>query len=208
MILLDSGAAVAFFFAAQSPAMAAKSTDLRAVLPGDPIDEAGRHGRGIVEGRAVLAGRLCRISDLLYVRARGSVYLPERFDIVVGKVSFTCSDYYRVDVSGFTGLLPALSFPGAVKRNKPVLQKGEWVAARVVRVADDLLLSCKEEGLGAVDEVFWLPAWRAERLYADGLPEEIRMYHACRVIAGLNGGVAVTGAPLARRDVIQLLQRL
>ena len=67
-------------------------------------------------------------------------YVPVVDDVVVGVVASRHAENYKVDV-GTSSLvqLDALAFDGASKRNKPNLQVGDVVYARVVLVRSWLL---------------------------------------------------------------------
>lgn len=60
-------------------------------------------------------------------------YMPVAEDLVVGTVVDKHTENYRVDIgTAQPARLPALAFEGATKRNKPNLQVGALVYARVV----------------------------------------------------------------------------
>eukprot|EP00937_MAST-01D_sp_MAST-1D-sp2_P000880 g880.t1 len=59
-------------------------------------------------------------------------YVPLAEHFVVGTVEARSADFYRVDIGGpAAALLPTLAFDGASKRNRPNLQVGDQVYARV-----------------------------------------------------------------------------
>lgn len=59
-------------------------------------------------------------------------YFPEVGDYVIGVVRFRTQDFYNLDInSSHEGVLGALDFNGATKRNKPNLQLGSCVFCQV-----------------------------------------------------------------------------
>ncbi|MGL5725917.1 hypothetical protein, partial [Cetobacterium sp.] len=70
----------------------------------------------------MVAGILCKIEDLYFIKAKTKIYIPKKYDIVIGRIIYTSPDYYRVDLNGCIGILPALSFLNATKRNRPELE--------------------------------------------------------------------------------------
>ncbi|KAG0439404.1 Exosome complex component RRP40 [Dictyocoela muelleri] len=83
-----------------------------------------------------------------FIFSKISLYSPSIDDLVIGKVIYIHSSYYKLDLNGVFGILPTLSFLNATKRNKPNLNSGDYVLCRVKRVSDELLLDCNENGLG------------------------------------------------------------
>lgn len=76
-------------------------------------------------------------------------YVAMREDSVIGIVRERYPEGYRVDIgAGETANLPSLSFQGASKRNRPYLDVGALVYARVVFAHRDMEpeLTCVEEG--------------------------------------------------------------
>jgi exosome complex component RRP40 len=66
-------------------------------------------------------------------------YIPAVEDNVVGVVRDKQGEQYRVDIgASHTALLPFLAFEGATKRNRPNLQVGTLVYARVVMANKDM----------------------------------------------------------------------
>lgn len=65
-------------------------------------------------------------------------YIPCVGDVVIGVIVERSSEFYQVDIGGFsTALLPLLAFEGATKRNRPHLTVGSCVYARVVSTDRD-----------------------------------------------------------------------
>lgn len=181
-------------------------TEIRAVLPGHHIEEEGRHCVGIQDSRAVVAGVLCKVQDLYFIKSKSRRYFPVGHDIVIGRIIYTSAEYYKVDVSGYTGYLSVLGFPNAVKRNRPTLEKGDFVAARVTRIeGGDLLLSCKETGLGQLDEVFPIEAWKARVFYTDSFMSELGRSNTFQLVIGMNGFIWLNGSAETRRAVLSAI---
>ena len=133
----------------------------RQVLPGDEVQadelrvsKKPRLGRGIrrtADGRilATRAGRLSYApSDSFWVSTAMKRYFPQLEDAVIGIVDDKTSTAYRINIFGTSlASLPLLAFDGATKRNKPSLQVGTVVYARIVvpGIVDgrETELSCK-----------------------------------------------------------------
>ena len=89
---------------------------------------------GVVKSRSALGSSFVEPCSKL----RG-YYNPRQGDQVVGIVEDRGGDWYKVNVfSGSSALLSRLGFEGASKRNKPELQRGDVVYARVVQASKDL----------------------------------------------------------------------
>ncbi|GJQ12846.1 hypothetical protein GpartN1_g4637.t1 [Galdieria partita] len=117
------------------------------VFPGDKLFklENGdniRIGQGILKKGdclvAVKPGYLHKDGNKVWVETAQKRYIPAVGDLVIGVVVDRSSEFYQVDVGGFsTALLPLLAFEGATKRNRPHLSVGSAVYARVVSVDRD-----------------------------------------------------------------------
>mmetsp|Transcript_25169 Transcript_25169/g.81194 ORF Transcript_25169/g.81194 Transcript_25169/m.81194 type:complete len:270 (+) Transcript_25169:15-824(+) len=116
----------------------------RSVLPGDDITDSVlqitaevRIGDGLAQrGDSLVvtkAGLLkFRPPNRFWVDTPQKRYDPVVGDMVVGVVRERGAEEYQVDIGApFPALLPALAFDGASKRNKPNLQVGDVVYARV-----------------------------------------------------------------------------
>ncbi|XP_065069498.1 putative exosome complex component rrp40 [Rhopilema esculentum] len=146
------------------------------VLPGDVIyeleatsddKEAFRFGPGIREESGKImsskAGVLrTKEPNILWIDSNQRRYVPARNDKVVGIITKTGKESYKVDIgSSCTAGLGNLSFEGATKRNKPNLQIGDLVYARLSMVNKDMEpeLTCmdttgKSNGLGQLNGGF------------------------------------------------------
>ena len=150
-----SSAAVAFLEEAAS----ALDTTFRpvAVLPGDDVTaavtRASRNlalGDGLVQqGEAVIAVRAgvlrYRPPNKYWVEHNQRKYIPAVEDFVVCVVTGRSADFFTCDIGGpSSAMLPTLAFDGATKRNRPNLQVGDLVYARVTDAPKDMdpELSC------------------------------------------------------------------
>jgi len=67
-----------------------------------------------------------------WIDRRTTRYSPADQESVIGYITHRTQDMYRVDIgSAHSGMLDALAFEGATKRNKPNLKVGSVVYARV-----------------------------------------------------------------------------
>jgi exosome complex component RRP40 len=123
------------------------------VLPGDDLTEhitnivtihankgggsTVRLGAGLEQvGERVLvtkAGRLgYKAPNRFFVLSGGRRYVPCVGDTVIGIVTDRNAEFYRVKLNATTAaILPVLAFDGATKHNKPSLEVGSPVFARV-----------------------------------------------------------------------------
>lgn len=181
---------------------------IRDVWPGAEIHERGRKCFGIHGDRAAIAGQLCRIDDLYFIRSKTNKYVPTRHDIVMGRIIYTSNDYYRVDLGGYAATLPCLSFLNATKKNRPVLEKNELVLCQLVRTDGDLVLSCAKEGLGRVDEIFPMEPWKVRMLYFSGHLARLGSRMNFKIAMAMNGFVWIEAAPRTRQEVLTALRSI
>lgn len=137
--------------------------DIHVVLPGDNVthhvdDDTPKLGTGLRMDKetkqvyATMAGRLDRFKNTFFVRPNWRRYRPAVQDRVVGIVQGRVGpdgnggDYHHLEIgAAHPAILSSLSFEGATKRNRPNLQTGQVVFARVDSLQDGLLevaLSC------------------------------------------------------------------
>lgn len=181
---------------------------IRNVLPGDHIPEKGFKCYGIVESRAVIIGTLCRVEDLYFIMAKTRIYVPKKYDIVIGRVVYASQDYYKVDLESCTGILPVLSFANATKRNRPELEKENVVLCQVERVSDgDPLLSCKKEGLGMIDECFAVESWKIRLFYFNSFLQKLSKGRSFRIALAINGFVWIDADVETKRAVLEEIER-
>jgi exosome complex component RRP40 len=139
------------------PAAKAVDQEGEAVFPGDRITFGPAAPALVVLGVGVLreegsliatkAGvlRFDALGGRLWVEGEQRRYVPAVEDHVVGVVVEKLSEEYRVELGGAsTAALPVLAFDGATRRNRPNLQVGSLVFARVVMAHRDMEpeLSC------------------------------------------------------------------
>lgn len=80
-----------------------------------------------------------------FVESSRKRYFPCVGDQVVGIIEDRGGDYYSVNIfSGSNCILSRLAFEGATKRNKPELNKGDVIYARIISTSSytDTELSC------------------------------------------------------------------
>eukprot|EP00727_Mastigamoeba_balamuthi_P004208 m51a1_g13785 hypothetical protein (250) ;mRNA; r:328066-329012 len=156
--------------AAAAAAMGLQSKVDTFVMPGDALCGATgaeiRAGPGIAAvGDAVIASRagLVRYRDkqrFYYIDNSQRRYVPAVEDYVIGVVTDKNANGFSVDIGAAAlATLPAMAFEGATKRNRPTLNKGSLVYARVVVANRDMEpeLECmsirkKAEGFGELFE--------------------------------------------------------
>jgi len=98
---------------------------------------------------------------IYYVEANAKRYIPESGDNVIGVIIGSFGDFYRVSLNDFSAptVLNQFSFPNASKKNRPRLEVGDLIYARVESVNPnvDAELSCidpatgKAEGFGKLE---------------------------------------------------------
>uniref|UniRef100_A0A7S2QBZ1 Ribosomal RNA-processing protein 40 n=1 Tax=Zooxanthella nutricula TaxID=1333877 RepID=A0A7S2QBZ1_9DINO len=121
-------------------------------LPGDrvPLDGACA-GVGVAAeggesfGFATAAGVLRRTGEVVSVENLRKRYIPREGDFVVGVVTQRSSEVYKVDIRApSAAYLPTMAFNAATRKNRPALEVGSLVYARVQSAHPDLdtELSC------------------------------------------------------------------
>ncbi|KAJ3069060.1 exosome non-catalytic core subunit rrp40 [Podochytrium sp. JEL0797] len=135
------------------------------VLPGDlvPIaetDQVVRVGPGLRQELADIVVSKAGIlkqgagGDRVWVEGNQRRYVPSLNESVIGIVTAKHVEGYRVDIGGaHPATLGALSFEGATKRNKPTLEIGTLVYARVCLANKDMdpELDCINPSNGKAD---------------------------------------------------------
>lgn len=157
--------------------MEVDTESFQVVVPGDRISEAeqlSREKRKVVLGpglttvtgdeiRATRAGILRKKNPCtFYVDSFQKRYVPVRGDFVIGIVSAKMGDLFRVDIGGSeTACLPYQAFEGATKKNRPDVNVGNALYARLSVANRDLEpeLVCvdshgKKGRLGVLDDGF------------------------------------------------------
>eukprot|EP00927_Polykrikos_kofoidii_P072784 TRINITY_DN68879_c0_g1_i1.p1 TRINITY_DN68879_c0_g1~~TRINITY_DN68879_c0_g1_i1.p1 ORF type:complete len:231 (+),score=34.80 TRINITY_DN68879_c0_g1_i1:200-892(+) len=122
-------------------------------LPGDEVPLSGDIAAGLgvtvdqdsSRAYATAAGLLKHQGDEVSVENLRKRYLPRGGDVVVGIITHRTADAYKVDIRAPSpAYLPSLAFNSATRRNRPNLEVGALVFARVVSAHPDLEteLSC------------------------------------------------------------------
>ncbi|CAH3036535.1 unnamed protein product [Porites lobata] len=153
----------------------------RVVMPGDVIGKVAdleatiegkikiKFGPGLREENGVIlaykAGVLRHRKPATYlIDCNQRRYVPVKEERVIGIVTNRGSDSYKVDIGGaMPASLPSLSFEGATKKNKPNIQIGDIVYARLSVANKDMEpeLDCtdgsgKSMGLGPLNGGFMI----------------------------------------------------
>ncbi|KAL6121547.1 rrp40 [Nucleospora cyclopteri] len=184
-----------------------KISFIRNVLPSDVIHEEGIKSFGIIENKATIVGQLCRVENTLFVRSKTENYQPEKFDVVVGKVFNSSNEIYRVDVSGYNGILPNLSFRNATKKSRPELQKGDLVLAQIEeKTENELLLSCKGESLGRIEEAFEVSPWKIRMLCFSKILVEVEGDY--KIGLGMNGYIYIEGESEIKEEILLKVNKM
>lgn len=183
----------------QKIAKSNQDNDMKIVLPGDnvtehivPTNSTNKIGSGLRIGdntvMATQAGRLVQNHKAYYVKENLRRYRPALEDRVVGIVEERLGsdgvggDVYRINIgASHPASLSNLSFEGATKRNRPSLQTGQVLFARVAQLHDGVLdpeLSCQ---LGPHDGGIPRKDWMTN----EGCYGELRGGTVCRISTGL-----------------------
>ncbi|ORD93059.1 RRP40 [Enterospora canceri] len=172
---------------------------IRNVKAGDEIIEEGRRCMNILNNKATTDGKLYKVGRILFNFSKTIQYRPMVHDIVIGRVFVIQNDYYKVNVahgnlhnSMYTGILPFLSFTNATKKNRPELNTGDLVLAKISGIfGNELQLTCNEMNLGQIDFVFQMDVWKVQLLHFMNLQEEIKsVSRKCKsycLALGMNG---------------------
>ncbi|CAG9465070.1 unnamed protein product [Pedinophyceae sp. YPF-701] len=125
------------------------------VGPGEPVAKLPERGTvRIGTGLRSEGGHLeCTKAGVLRLTKQGRLwvegnqkrYIPQTDDLVIGVVRSRLAESFVVDIRAPSpAQLPALAFEGATKRNRPNLQPGDLVYARVAQATPDMdaELSC------------------------------------------------------------------
>lgn len=191
------------------------------VLPGDrlPLNEEMKTsiGPGIYKEpktQAVIpttAGKLVnklnkkQTNQLLYIESRSKRYIPKLNDYVVGIVTGTMGESFKVSLQDYSNavLLSMMAFPNASKKNRPNLKIGQAVYARVCQDIPeiDIEIECidpttgKEGGFGPLDDSGYLFLvnlnFANELLFNADSPVLQQLANKCKfeIAVGLNGRI-------------------
>lgn len=184
-----------------------KIEKIRKVYPGDSISENGYKCYGIENNKATIIGTLCKIEDLYFIMSKTKIYIPKKYDIVIGRIMYSCPDYYKVDLKSCVGVLPSLAFLNATKRNRPELEKENIVLCQVERVSSgDVLLSCKKEGLGLIDECFPVESWKIRLFYFNNFLQKLSKNKTFKIALGINGFVWIDGDVETKKEILNEIE--
>ena len=120
-------------------------------------------------------------------------YISREGDTVVGVVVERGAENYRISLGGSrVAQLPVLAFDGASKRNKPNLQVGTIVYARVSRVDRDLspVLSCEVVSGPKKD---WVTGESVFGELAGGTTVQVPLHHAKRLLSSRSEVLSALG---------------
>lgn len=171
-----------------------------AVGPGDRLSELPasgqvRVGAGIQPADSYLvatkAGLLRQTrTGKLWIEGQNRRYTPAVDDAVVGMITERYGESWTVDILGpFPAVLPALAFEGVTKRNRPRLEPGDLVYARVTAAPRDaeteitcVLATGKSGGFGALSGGMLLD-------YGCALARKLLVSPPCPMLAALGAAV-------------------
>jgi len=128
---------------------------LRLVIPGDAIDEVQNIsddikvivGPGLTrEGSQVFSSRCGILRQktntkvaVFWVDCHSKRYVPARGENVIGVIVGKAGDSFRVDIgTSEPATLSYLAFEGATKKNKPSINNGDVVYAKIVTASKDM----------------------------------------------------------------------
>ena len=191
------------------------SSGPRWVFPGDRMERYGpaegkKLGYGVArhpggEAVAVACGRVAARRGRVAVEASTRRYVPETGHAVVGAVRVRHGESFEVDL-GAAGVasLPMMNFQGATRRNRPSVEVGDVVHARVTRAGRGMEteLSCvdaqgQSAGFGHLKQGLLLrvPLDAARALRAGQNPVLARLGETIpfSAVVGANGRVWVHG---------------
>lgn len=192
------------------------------VFPGQvlcKLPEAGQLRVG--PGLQPHAGSVCTIKSgilqktktgKLWVEGRQKRYIPAVDESVIGIIAEKYGENFAVDIGGpFTASLPVLAFEGATRRNRPNLQVGDLVYARVTAADRDLepVLACtdaqgKSSGFGQLKEGYLITSntHYARRLLSRppcpvlaALEKHLKQFE---IAVGLNGKIWVNSPSVSK----------
>lgn len=181
------------------------------IIPGDSVQVANSValGPGVVctRNRSVIpvtAGILEENSKSIHLESNGRRYVPSTNDYVIGTVTGSFGDAFRVSLSDFTFpvSLSAMAFPNASKKNRPNLKVGSLVYARVSSAIPeiDVEIECldpttgKDGGFGLLEGGYVFDvslAYARTLLFNPNYPLLNQLVKKCQfeIAIGLNGKI-------------------
>ncbi|WUR04394.1 RRP40 [Vairimorpha necatrix] len=188
-------------------------TKLHVVFPGDEITQKGSFSLGLYKKDNILKsyvfGTLCKIQDHLFVLSKTNRYFPYIDDIVLGRVIYTSSEYYKVDLDTYLGILPVLSFTNASKRNRPDIKKDDWVLCKIVDTGLEPILSCVGENFGKVEgKIFKITVWKSQMIYVGDFLQKIGQKYNFKCSVGINGFISIEGDSKVIKEVYNQINKM
>ncbi|AET37774.1 exosome non-catalytic core subunit RRP40 Ecym_2015 [Eremothecium cymbalariae DBVPG len=178
--------------------------------PGVSCDPRSQEVRPVNAGLEVVSNT--KKGQSLYVDYNSKRYLPSVGDYVIGLVTASFSDSYKVSLSSFSSsvVLSYMAFPNATKKNRPTLKVGDLCYARVCSAEKDLEaeIECvdsttgKDAGFGILEggAVVEVPlAFARELLFNNQYPflPILAQNIEFEVAIGLNGKIWIKTANLS-----------
>ncbi|CCK67806.1 exosome non-catalytic core subunit RRP40 KNAG_0A01170 [Huiozyma naganishii CBS 8797] len=145
--------------------------------------------------------------NTVYVDYNAKRYIPAVGDLVIGTIVSTFADSYKVSLSDFSASvsLSYMSFPNATKKNRPTLQVGDLVYARVLTAEKELEaeIECMDSvtgvhaGFGLLENgmVISVPlSFARTLLFNDTFPLLSTLAQSCQfeIAIGINGRIWVS----------------
>lgn len=169
---------------------------------------------------AVQAGNLCfQGPNKFFIQSHRRRYIPAVGDLVIGIVTAKLAELFRVDIGcHMNAALPLTGFEGATRKNKPNLEVGSLVFARVLVANKDMEpeLVCfdaqnKGDGFGEIKPGGLLTRCScnlSQSLQRPSVPilEAVGKHLGFELIAGANGRFIVNGS--GPRDSIAITQAI
>ncbi|RIA98694.1 hypothetical protein C1645_749004 [Glomus cerebriforme] len=123
--------------------------ELKVVLPGDPINVTKKEniklGPGLTQTQdsiiCIKAGILnhTSVKNKWWVENNQRRYIPAEKESVIGTVTYKGGEFYRLDIgSAHQAILPILAFENANKKNRPNLNIGSLIYARISLANKDM----------------------------------------------------------------------
>lgn len=193
---------------------------MQLVIPGDTVPKADAYGPGIEDGNSLVAGVYRELNGVSYVDTNTKQYVPAKRDNVIGVIVQRGTDQFKVSLQDHTRpvWLDYLAFENSTRRNRPNLQIGDVVYARVVAANrdTDAAIVChdpqtgKSAGYGQLKEgnIISVSLGFARHLLFKGHPvlEELGAIYSYELAVGVNGKIWVKGPD--NKTTLLICQRL
>ncbi|KAH3675893.1 hypothetical protein WICMUC_002463 [Wickerhamomyces mucosus] len=184
------------------------------IIPGDsiPINQKSEQliGPGLhidlntKEIIPINSGLLQNGNKSIHIESNSKRYIPQTNDYVIGTVTGSFGDIFRVSLSNFSSSvsLSAMAFPNASKKNRPNLKVGSLIYARVSNADPivDIEIECidpttgKDGGFGLLEDGFVFDvnlAFARNLLFDANHPILKLLVQKCKfeIAIGLNGKI-------------------